>query len=157
MNAFLSSFAPRVFPSRLARLLPAAAVAAALAPGAARADCNAEFGALMAKRTAQIASLNTSAKGTGGKLDPIAACPKLRTLAAIEGQLADYVQKNQAWCGMPEDLAAKMVSSRTRTAGIAAKACTFAVKLKQAQQQQAAQQAQQAQQQPVVKLPAGPL
>ena len=144
--------------SRLARTLRAAAVLACLPllPGLARADCNTDFGKLMSKRMTQIGALNGNSKSHGGKLDPAAACPMLRSLAATEGEIVSYVQKNKDWCNMPDDLAQKMSETRAKTASIAVKACSFAVKMKQMQQQQATQQAQQQQQQ-TVKLPAGPL
>ncbi len=154
----MPSPAPHLPPSRRARAALLAALLAPLAlPGPARADCNSDFGALMSKRMAQIGELNTNSKKNGGKLDPATACPKLRAVAAIEGELVSYIQKNKAWCNMPDDLEDKMTATRAKTAGIAAKACAFAVKEKQMQQQAATQQAQQAAQQPTVKLPTGPL
>ncbi len=150
----MQSFASRPLSSRPIRTLGAAAVLAALlSPGLARADCNEDFGKLMSKRMSQINALNVNSKKNGGKLDPAAACPELRTLASTEGELVSYIQKNKDWCNIPDDLLQKMTDSRAKTSGFAAKACTFAVKLKQ-QQQQATQQAQQ---QPTVKLPTGPL
>ena len=153
----MPSLAPRPLPSRLARPLAAATVLAALAlPGVAKADCNEDFGKLMSKRMAEVAALNGNSKNNGGKLDPASACPRLRNLAAIEGQLVSYMQKNKDWCNMPDDLVEKMTASRAKSAGFAAKACSFAAKMKEMQQQQATQQIQQQQQQ-AVKLPAGPL
>ena len=108
----------------------------------------------MSKRMAEVAALNGNSKNNGGKLDPASACPRLRNLAAIEGQLVSYMQKNKDWCNMPDDLVEKMTASRAKSAGFATKACSFAAKMKEMQQQQATQQVQQ---QPAVKLPTGPL
>jgi hypothetical protein len=122
----------------------------------ALADCNEDFGKLMAKRMAEIGALNKISKGNGGKLDPIAACPRLRELAAAEGEVVAYMNKNKDWCNLPDDLVEKMTASRAKTASVAVKACGFAVKMKQMQKQQQ-QQAQQGQQEQAVKLPTGPL
>ncbi len=121
--------------------------------GVARADCNEDFGKLMSKRMAQISGLNQISKNNSGKLDPVAACPRLKSLAAAEGEVLAYMQKNKDWCNLPDDLVEKMSASRAKTASIAVKACGFAAKMKEAQQQQAQQQPAQA----TVKLPAGPL
>ncbi len=111
----------------------------------------------MQKRMAEINSLNQNTKAHGGKLDPISACPRLRSLAAVEGSVVAYMTKNKDWCSLPDELVSKMTESHTRTLGFAAKACDFAVKMKKAQEQQAAGVQQQQQQQQALKLPAGPL
>ena len=121
----------------------------------ALADCNADLGALMKKRMAEIGALNQISKANGGKLDPIAACPRLRSLAADEGQVVAYMTKNKDWCSLPDDLVSKMSASQVKTSGFAAKACTFAVKMKQAREQQA--KGGGPQQEQAVKLPTGPL
>lgn len=156
----MPTLALRPLPSRSARTLAIAALLLAVAlPSVARADCNADFGKLMSKRMAEVAALNSNSKNNGGKLDPASACPRLRSLAAIEGELVSYIEKNKDWCNMPDELVEKMTASRAKTAGFATKACSFAAKMKQMQQQQATQQAQQQQQiqQQAVKLPTGPL
>ncbi len=138
----------------------AVALAALLLSGAARADCNTDLGSLMAKRMTDIAALNKITKANGGKLDPITACPRLRSLAANEATVVAYMNKNKEWCSIPDDLVGKMTQSRARSAAFAVKACDFAVKIKKMQQQQAqagAAQQQQQQQQQAIKLPAGPL
>ena len=126
------------------------------APVAARADCGEDLGVLMKKRMADVAALNQITKTHGGKLDPTSACPRLRSLAAVEGQVVAYMTKNKDWCSIPDDLISKMTENRGRTASIAVKACDFAVKIKKMQEQQA-QAAQQQQQQQALKLPTGPL
>ncbi len=135
--------------------LGALSAATILAPVLARADCGEDLGALMKKRMAEVAALNQNTKTHAGKLDPITACPQLRSLASVEGQVVAYMTKNKEWCSIPDDLLSKMTESRARTAGVATKACDFAVKMKKAQEQQAEAGAQQ--QQEAVKLPSGPL
>ena len=143
-----------------ARLRPALAGLALVlgSGGIAQADCNADFSALMGKRMVEIDALNKISKAHGGKLDPVAACPRLRSLAAAEGAVVAYIEKNKDWCGLPDDIAEKMGATRVKTQGFAAKACGFAAKMKdmQAQAQRQAQ-SQQQQQEQVVKLPTGPL
>lgn len=127
-----------------------------LAPTLARADCGEDLGVLMKKRMADMAALNAISKAHGGKLDPTAACPRLKSLAAAEGQVVAYMTKNKDWCSLPDDLVTKMSESRAKTAGFAVKACDFAVKIKKMQEQQQQQAASQPAQQ-AVKLPTGPL
>ena len=118
---------------------------------AARADCQEDIGKLMQRRMAAVAVVNKS-KGPTGKLDPVAACPRLRTLAALESEASAYLVKNKDWCNLPADFVDKMTESSKKTATFATQACGFAVKMKQMQQQQAQQQ-----QEAAPKLPAGPL
>lgn len=138
-----------------------AAVVAALtlASGTAKADCNADFSAMMSKRVNAITALNAISKQHGGKLDPVEACPKLRSLAAAEANVVSYMDKNKAWCGLPDDIVVKMTETHAKTEVYAAKACTFAVKMKQMQaaQQKQAQSQQQQQQEQAIRLPTGPL
>lgn len=144
----------------VARLRPALASLALVlgAVGVARADCNADFSALMSKRMVEIDALNKISKAHGGKLDPVAACPRLRSLAAAEGVVVAYIEKNKDWCGLPDDIADKMSATRVKTEGFAAKACGFAAKVKQMQAQQQKQaQGQQQQQEQSIRLPTGPL
>lgn len=133
--------------------LPLLLVAGLCAIGsvAARADCQEDIGKLMQRRMAAVAIVNKS-KGPTGKLDPVAACPRLRTLAALESEATAYLVKNKDWCNLPDDFVSKMADSSKRTATFATQACGFAVKMKQMQQQQAQQQ-----QEAAPKLPSGPL
>lgn len=142
-----------------ARLRPALAGLALVlgTAGVARADCNADFSALMGKRMVEIDALNKISKAHGGKLDPIAACPRLRSLAAAEGAVVAYIEKNKDWCGLPDDIAEKMGATRVKTEGFAAKACGFAAKIKDMQAQQQKQAQSQQQQEQTIKLPTGPL
>ena len=149
----MTNDAPRAFLSRLPRSLALASLVGLGMAGAARADCSTDFAAMMSKRMTEINALNKISKSNGGKLDPVAACPRLRSLAVAEGEVVSYMTKNKDWCNLPDDMVEKMTATRAKTASLAGKACTFVVKMKQAQQQQAQQQ----QQEQAVKLPAGPL
>ena len=139
--------------------LAAVAVAAGLmvaAAGTARADCNTDFAAMMSKRMAEIGALNKISKSGGGKLDPVAACPRLKSLAAAEGEVVSYMVKNKDWCNLPDDVVAKMTATHAKTQSYAVKACGFIAKMKQMQAEQQKQAQSQVQEQ-AVKLPAGPL
>ncbi len=127
--------------------------------GTARADCNSDFAALMSKRMTEIGALNKISKSGGGKLDPVAACPRLRSLAAAEGEVVSYMTKNKDWCNLPDDVVTKMTATHDKTQSFATKACGLVVKMKQMQaeqQKQAASAASQVQEQ-AIKLPTGPL
>ena len=141
-------------PIRLARIGSALALTGMiLAAGtlAARADCQEDVGKLMQRRQTAVDGVN-KAKTAAGKLDPTLACPRLRVLAAIEGEANAYFTKNQDWCNLPPDLVEKISASAKRTAGVAVQACNFVVKMKEMQKQ-----AQQQQQEMAPKLPSGPL
>lgn len=127
-----------------------------LMASAAHADCQTDINGLMKRRMAAVAAVNATAKKNGGKLDPVAACPQLRSLAAIEAEASAYFTKNGEWCNLPPDFASKMSEAHAKSQTFAAKACSFAVKMKQMQKQQQAQQAQQAAE-ALPKLPTGPL
>ncbi len=132
--------------------------ASLLAPVAARADCNADMGALAAKRATINAVLEKNKKEHAGKIDPIAACPQLKALAAAQGAMVSYMTKNKDWCGLPDDLVNQSSKAQAQISGFAAKACGMVAKIKQMQAQQATMaQQQQAAQVPQLKLPAGPL
>ena len=122
--------------------------------GAAYAtDCNEDIAALTKKRQGIIDQLNKLAQGGKKQLDPIASCPKLRALVAVEQELLAYLTKNKDWCGVPDE-AFQNVSAETGKSGkVATQACTVAAKMKKAQEQQASGALNAPQQ----KLPAGPL
>lgn len=122
----------------------------------ARADCNTDFAALMSKRMTEINALNKISKAGGGKLDPVAACPRLKNLAAAESEVVAYMTKNKDWCNLPDDMVTKMTATQAKTRTYAAKACGLVAQMKQMQAQQQ-KQAQQTQQEQAVKLPTGPL
>ena len=145
-----------------AKALVAGVLAASLLfCASARADCNADLGVLAAKRQVFNGLLEANKKAHGGKIDPVAACPQLRSLAAAQGAMVSYMTKNKDWCGLPDDIVAKTSQAQAQINGFAVKACGMIAKIKQMQAQQAAAQAQaqqaQANQVPALKLPTGPL
>ena len=152
----------RQIPSHRTRALLAGVVTASLfAPVAAQADCNSDMGELAAKRTAINAVLDKNKKEHAGKIDPVAACPQLKALAAAQGAMVSYMAKNKDWCGLPDELVKQSSQAQVQISGFAVKACGMVAKIKQMQAQQATmaqqQQAAQAAQVPQLKLPAGPL
>lgn len=170
-QVFLREDAPERFPARSgsALLMPAVnlAAGAALLAGvwftsapqpvyAQAASCQAEFASLNKKLEGQIASLNSLTKGKKKQLDPAAACPRLRSLAATERQLLAYMKKEKSWCGIPDDLIQKFTERSNNTARITGQACKAAAMQaqmrRQAEQQAASGPAEQRQ-----RLPAGPL
>ena len=132
-------------------------VSAILVPAAAWADCNSDMGALAAKRTSASALLDQNKKAHGGKLDPISACPQLKALAAAQGAVVSYMQKNKDWCALPDQVVSQSAAAQAQISGFAVKACGMIAKIKQMQAQQAAAATQQQAQIPALKLPAGPL
>lgn len=142
--------------SRIAGAAVVVTATLALGASAARADCQTDINGIMKRRLAAVAAVNSTAKKNGGKLDPILACPQLRTLASIEAEATAYFTKNGEWCNLPPDFTSKMSEAHAKTQTFATKACAFAVKVKEMQKQQQAQQAQQAAE-ALPKLPTGPL
>lgn len=145
-----------MLPARWLPLVSAFAFLAASAP--AFADCQEDMGKIMNERLgliAQLNKMNTGAKGGKGQLDPIAACPKLRSLAAVEGRLVSYLEKNKDWCNVPDQFVDNAKTGRDKSISFAAKACQVAAQVQKMKQQQA--QGGGAGGQQVQKLPAGPL
>lgn len=128
-------------------------------PAKAQASCQNDFALIQGKREKQIASLNAMAKRAKGKLDPVAACPRLRSLASVEGELLAYMKKNKSWCSIPDELIAQVEKGREGTNRMAGQACKvagqIAVMKRRAAQQAAQGNAAAAAQRP--KLPSGPL
>lgn len=127
---------------RMARHLfrPAAAFAAFLALGATAAlaqSCNEDIGAIQKKRNGHLEALNKMTKANGGKLDPVASCPRLRTLAALEREMLAYMEKNQNWCSIPDEIIEQVKTGSARTAEVAGQACKIAAQARQMQQQAA--------------------
>ena len=124
-------------------------------------DCQADFQQLTTRAGATTAALNHSAKANKGKLDPISACPRLRNLAAIQGEMIAYMVKNKDWCHISDTDVETAKAGRARTAGLAGQACGFAAKIaiakKRAEQQQAQGGAVQGGPPAPPRLPAGPL
>jgi hypothetical protein len=128
------------------------------APAFAQSSCDTDIAAMQTKRQGQIADLNKSAKAKDGKLDPIAACPRLRALASTEQSMLAYMQKNQNWCNIPEAVLENVKEGSSKTASIANQACGLAAKVKKMQEQQAAGGGAGPFNTPAApKLPAGPL
>ena len=100
-------------------------------------SCEADIGKLQQKRNAEIGELNKLSK-KGGKLDPVAACPKLRNLAATEKQMLAYMEKNQNWCSIPDSVIENVKQGSGKTAGIAGQACKIAAQVEKMKKQQAA-------------------
>lgn len=134
-----------------------AAAASLLAPAGARADCNADLGALRQKSAPIQAALDRNKKAHGGKIDPVGACSQLKALAAVQREVVSYLTKNKDWCSVPDDAIKANVASQAQVASFAVKACDMVVKMKEMQAQQAKMATQQAAQVPTLKLPAGPL
>jgi hypothetical protein len=126
----------------MSAVLKAAVLSAGLlfaAAGVASAQsCNEDIGALQQKRQAHIDALNKMSKAGNGKLDPIAACPRLRNLAAIEREMAAYMEKNQNWCSIPEQIVEQVKDGSGKTGQMAGQACKVAAEMRKMQQQQAA-------------------
>ena len=143
---------------RIGSLRKAAFAVTALIPfvgcGTAYAtDCNQDIGALTKKRQGVIDELNKLAQGGKKQLDPIASCPKLRALVAVEHELLAYLTKNKDWCAVPDEAFQSISASTGKSGKVANQACTVAAKMKKAQEQQASG----ALNVPQPKLPAGPL
>ena len=143
---------------RIGSLRKAAFAVTALIPfvgcGTAYAtDCNQDIGALTKKRQDILDQLNKLAQGGKKQLEPVAACPKLRALVAVEHELVAYLTKNKDWCTVPDEAFQNISASTSKSGKVANQACTVAAKMKKAQEQQASG----ALNVPQPKLPAGPL
>jgi hypothetical protein len=122
---------------------------------AAAQSCNDDIGALQKKRNVHIEALNKMSKASKGKLDPIASCPRLRNLAAIEKEMLAYMEKNKNWCSIPDAIIEQVKGGAEKTTQVAGQACKIAAQARQMQQQ--AQQQMQAGAPPPPALPRGPL
>lgn len=120
------------------------------------ASCQSDFAALNKKLEGQVAALNALSGGKKKQLDPGAACPRLRNLAATERELLAYMKKEKSWCGIPDDLIEKFTERASNTSRIAGQACK-AASMQSQMRKQAAQQAAGPAPDQRPKLPAGPL
>ena len=114
----------------------AALVVAALAAGASTAlaqSCNDDIGGFQERRNVHLEALNKMTKANQGKLDPAASCPRLRNLATIEREMLAYMQKNQSWCSIPEQIIEPVKAGATRPAEVAGQACKIAAQARQQQ------------------------
>jgi hypothetical protein len=152
---------PRAVGRRAIFLAVAVGFGAAGFAGAAYADCQEDIAKMNERRMAQIGALNASAKKLKGKLNPVTACPQLRSLAATERQIVAYMEKNKEWCSIPDDAISNVKQSAAKTGGVAGQACAAIGQMKKMQEMQRRQQEQQAQggfgYHGPQKLPTGPL
>jgi hypothetical protein len=152
-----SRIAPKAAFLRLCLLLAGFLFLSLAATGGARAQsCNDDIGALGKKRMTHIEALGAISKAHGGKLDPIAACPQLRAMKDIEGEMLAYMVKNKEWCNIPDDFINNFKENTGKTAATAAKACEIAAKMKKMQENGGFAGGTQ-NLPPPPKLPAGPL
>ena len=100
--------------------------------------CENDMGEFQQKRNAQMENIGKLQKKNEGKLDPVAACPMLRSLASLEQTMLAYMEKNQNWCNIPDQALSNVKEGSGKTAAIAKQACSLAVKMKKQQEQQAA-------------------
>lgn len=136
-------------------ILSAFALLGAAAP--AFAECQEDIGKIMKERLDLIAQLNKMNKGGKAQLDATAACPKLRSLAAAEGRLVSYLEKNKDWCNVPDQFVENAKTGRDKSAAFAGKACKVAAQIEKMKQQQAQGGGGGMGGPQVQKLPTGPL
>ncbi len=126
-----------------------------LGVSAARAgDCNVDIAGLSKTRQSYIEKLNVLAKGSKGKLDPVASCAPLQGLVKAETALIKYLEANSTWCNVPDETVAGLKAGSAKSVTFATQACTFAAQAKKQAQQQASGGGIAAEAQ---KLPTGPL
>src|ERR1700737_5256777 len=140
-------------PLRTAAFAVTASISFVVCGAAYATDCNKDNGELIKKRQGVIDKLNKLAQGGKKQLDPVASCPKLRALVAVEHELLAYLTKNKDWCAVPDEAFQNISASTGKSGKVANQACTIAAKMKKAQEQQASG----ALNVPQPKLPAGPL
>ena len=134
----------------------ALAMFAAFAP--AHADCQSDIQGFMKRRDAVIAQLKGLTQGKKKQLDPIAACPKFKSLSGILSETVAYLEKNKDWCAIPDQLLDGAKAQRGQFSKTAGQACGIAAKVRQMKEQAEKQAAQGGMGGPQVqKLPAGPL
>jgi hypothetical protein len=124
-------------------------LAFAAASPALAGNCGQDIGNLSKQRQAIIDQLNKLAHGSKKGLDPVASCPKLRSLALVEQKLLAYLEKNKDWCMVPDQAVSNLQAGHKRTEMIAGQACRVAEQIKKSQQAVGAGLAQ--------RLPRGPL
>ena len=113
--------------------------------------CETDMAGFQERRQTQIEALNKIVAAGKGKVDPIASCPKLRSLVSVEGEMRAWMIKQKSWCNIPDEVIEGMKAGTAKTAEIAERACEAAAQMKRQQQQPAMGAA------PAMKLPAGPL
>jgi hypothetical protein len=149
----VSTVAPALPPTDFSSAPPSSSGGSASAPLASSPQgCQQDISRISTERLSAIDALNKLAKANKGKLDPVAACPRFRTLVKIETEFRDYLVKNKDWCGVPDQIVDTVQQSTAKDAATSVKACALAVEFKKAQQAAAQGLAAQA-----PKLPTGPL
>ncbi|TLG78946.1 hypothetical protein [Methylocystis sp. B8] len=108
------------------------------ASGAYAQSCQEDFQKLSEKRMAGIEALNNLGKAGKGKMDPEAACPAAKRLAAVETEMLNYLTKNKEWCNIPDNAVDSFKEARAKTQNFASQACSVAAKVKQQREQAAA-------------------
>ena len=119
-------------------------------------SCESDMFKLQEKRLSMLDGITKLQEKEDGKLDPVAACPKLRSLASLEKDIQAYMEKNQSWCNIPEEAVSNIKETQSKTTKIATQACNIAAQMKKQQQQQA-QGGIPTFNAPAPKLPGGPL
>lgn len=123
----------------LTRSCVVAGLLLAAGAGSALADCQEDVGKLMKRRDGVIAQLNHMTSGKKKQLDPIAACPKFRSLAAILGDTVAYFEKNKEWCNIPDQVIEQAKGQRAGFTKTAGQACGIAAKIEKMKKMQAKQ------------------
>jgi hypothetical protein len=135
-NSGLIMFMPIVAPMRYLVLLAGFVfLLLAGASGARAQSCNDDLGAFGKQRNTEIEALNAISKSHGNKLDPVAACPHLRNMKAVEAKMLAYLEKNKEWCNIPDDFLNNFKTNASKTGTMAGQACAMAAKVKQMQSQ----------------------
>lgn len=120
-------------------------------------SCEHDIGEFQKKRSAQMENIAKLQKKGDGKLDPVAACPMLRSLSSVEQSMLAYMEKNQNWCNIPDEVIGNVKEGTGKTSGIAKQACNLAAQMKKQQQQQQSAGNAPGFNVPAQKMPAGPL
>jgi hypothetical protein len=121
-------------------------------PSEVPAMCETQMAKFQERRQTQMGELDKLVKASkSGKIDPVASCPKLRSLVSVETEMRNWMSKEQKTCGIPGEIMAQMRDATGKTSQIAERACQAAAEMKRQQTGAGAPAA------PAMKLPAGPL
>ena len=115
-------------------------------------SCETEMMRFQERRQGQIEALNKLVAAGKGKVDPVATCPRLRSLVSVEGEMRAWMIKQKSWCNIPDEVVESMKEGTAKTSQIAERACEAAAQMKRQQQAPAGMGAA-----PAMKLPTGPL
>ena len=115
-------------------------------------SCETEMMQFQTRRQAQIESLNKLVAAGKGKVDPVATCPRLRSLVSVEAEMRTWMLKQKSWCNIPDEVIDSMKEGTAKTSQIAERACEAAAQMKRQQQAPTGMGAA-----PAMKLPSGPL